>query len=215
MGGVVTSLKVDPHRRGKVRVGIDGAETFALATPLAAGLRLGLSLSDGEIAALQGADAVEAAVRRALRLVAIRPRSEREMREYLARAGVPVNLHPQVLGRLHERGAIDDRAFAQAWVENRQAFRPRSSLALKMELRKKGVAPETISTVLEDVDEEAAASQAARKALRRLHGLSHEEFRQRLGALLARRGFDYSIIRPVVEGLWAETSGDHAESECD
>jgi regulatory protein len=198
-----------------VSVGIDEADAFTLAKPLAAGLRLGQSLSDEEIAALQRADAVETAVQRAMRLVAIRPRSERELRDYFGRAKTPADVQDGAVARLREMGAVDDRAFARAWVENRQAFRPRSGLALKMELRKKGVASETISDVLESVDEEAAAYQAGQKVSRRLHGLTHDEFRQRLGGLLARRGFDYSIIRPVVERLWAETSGDHVESECD
>lgn len=213
MGGVVTGLRVDVRRRGKVRVEIDGAGAVVLAKPLAATLRLGQSLSDEELASLQRADEVEAAAQRAMRLVAIRPRSERELRDALTRARVPEPIQRAALERLRETGAIDDQAFAKVWVENRQAFRPRSSLALKVELRRKGVAAETISAVLERVDDEAAALQAARTAGRRLHGLSQEEFRRRLGGLLARRGFDYSIIRPVVERLWRETSGEPVESE--
>lgn len=209
----MTSLRVDPRRRGKVRVGIDGAEAFTLAKPLAAGLRLGQSLSDDEIASLRGADQKEAAIRRALRLIAIRPRSEREVREYLGRSKVREELREEVVSRLREVGAIDDRAFALAWVENRQAFRPRGALALKAELRRKGISAETISAVLEGVDEEAAAIEAGEKASRRLSGLSHDEFRRRLGGLLARRGFDTSIIRPVVERLWSEISGARGESE--
>jgi len=213
VGGVVTGLRVDVRRRGKVRVEIDGAGAVVLAKPLAATLRLGQSLSDEELASLQRADEVEAAAQRAMRLVAIRPRSERELRDALTRARVPEPIQRAALERLRETGAIDDQAFAKVWVENRQAFRPRSSLALKVELRRKGVAAETISAVLERVDDEAAALQAARTAGRRLHGLSQEEFRRRLGGLLARRGFDYSIIRPVVERLWRETSGEPVESE--
>lgn len=213
MGGVVTGLRVDVRRRGKVRVEIDGAGAVVLAKPLAATLRIGQSLSDEELASLQRADEVEAAAQRAMRLVAIRPRSERELRDALTRARVPEPIQRAALERLRETGAIDDQAFAKVWVENRQAFRPRSSLALKVELRRKGVAAETISAVLERVDDEAAALQAARTAGRRLHGLSQEEFRRRLGGLLARRGFDYSIIRPVVERLWRETAGEPVESE--
>ena len=206
-------MRVDARRQGKVRVEIDGAGAVVLAKPLAATLRLGQSLSDEELASLQRADEVEAAAQRAMRLVAIRPRSERELRDALTRARVPEPIQRTALERLRETGAIDDRAFARVWVENRQAFRPRSSFALKVELRRKGVAAETISAVLESADDEAAALLAARTAGRRLHGLSQEEFRRRLGGLLARRGFDYSIIRPVVERLWRESSGEPVESE--
>jgi SOS response regulatory protein OraA/RecX len=76
-----------------------------------------------------------------------------------------------------------------------------------MELKEKGILAETISAALEAVDEEDAAMRAARAASRRLHGLPSEEFRRRLGGYLARRGFDYATIRPVVDRLWSETPG--------
>jgi regulatory protein len=213
VSGVVTGLKVEARRRGKVRVEIDGASTLVVAKTLAASLRLGQRLSDEELASLARSEAVEEAVQRGLRLVALRPRSERELGEALSRAHVPEAVQQAALARLRETGAADDQAFAQAWVENRQAFRPRSRLALKVELRRKGVAADTISAILEDVDDEGAALQAARAAGRRLQGLPQDEFRRRLGGILARRGFDYSIVRPVVERLWRETSGETVESE--
>ncbi len=213
MSGVVTGLKVEARRRGRVRVEIDGALTLVVAKPLAASLRLGQRVTDDDLASLARAEAVEEAVQRGLRLVAIRPRSERELAEALSRARVPEPVQQEALARLRETGAADDRAFAQAWVENRQAFRPRSRLALKVELRRKGVAADTISATLEGLSDEEAALQAARAVGRRLQGLPHEEFRRRLGGILARRGFDYSTVRPVVERLWRETSGETVESE--
>lgn len=213
MSGVVTGLKVEARRRGKVRVEIDGVPTLVVAKPLAASLRLGQRLSDDDLASLARAEAVEEAVQRGLRLVAIRPRSERELGDALTRARVPEPVKQAALARLRETGAADDQAFALAWVENRQAFRPRSRLALKVELRRKGVDAETISAILEDVNDEQAALQAGRVAGRRLQGLPQDEFRRRLGGILARRGFDYSIVRPVVERLWRETSGESVESE--
>jgi regulatory protein len=198
---------MDRRRRGKLLVEIEGAEPLLLAKPVAARLALGRRLSDQEIASLREADAVETAVQRGMRLVALRPRSERELRDAFRRARLAEGIQDAALERLREIGAADDTAFARAWVENRQAFRPRSRLALKMELKGKGVSSETISAALETVDEEAAALEAARSASRRLHGLPAEEFRRRLGGHLARRGFDYATIRPVVERLWRETSG--------
>jgi regulatory protein len=145
VSGVVTGLKVEARRRGKVRVEIDGVPTLVVAKPLAASLRLGQRLSDDDLASLARAEAVEEAVQRGLRLVAIRPRSEREFGDALTRAREPEPVKQAALARLRETGAADDQAFALAWVENRQAFRPRSRLALKVELRRKGVDAETIS----------------------------------------------------------------------
>jgi regulatory protein len=207
VGGTVAAIRIDRSRRGKLRVEIEGAEALLLARPVAAHLALGQQLTDREIASLREADAVETAVQKGMRLVALRPRSERELRDAFRRARLPEGVQDAALERLREIGAADDAAFARAWVENRQAFRPRSRLALKMELKEKGILAETISAALEAVDEEDAAMRAARAASRRLNGLTAEEFRRRLGGYLARRGFDYATIRPVVDRLWSETPG--------
>jgi regulatory protein len=91
-------------------------------------------------------------------------------------------------------------------VENRNTFRPRGQSALRMELRRKGLSDETIQSVLdEQVDEETLAFEAARKYARRLAGLEWAEFRQKLGGVLARRGFSYTTLAPVVSEVWKET----------
>ena len=40
-----------------------------------------------------------------------------------------------------------------------------------------------------------------------------EDFRRRLAGSLARRGFGYEIIRPLIERFWRETAGSVEESE--
>jgi regulatory protein len=74
-----------------------------------------------------------------------------------------------------------------------------------MELRQKGLSDEDMRSVLDrDVDEEALAVEAARKQMRRYAGLEWPEFRQKLGSFLARRGFSYAILAPVVSKVWKE-----------
>jgi regulatory protein len=54
------------------------------------------------------------------------------------------------------------------------------------------------------VDEDALAYEAALKRARRLEALEWNEFRTRLGEFLARRGFSYSVVAPVVSRTWDE-----------
>jgi SOS response regulatory protein OraA/RecX len=67
------------------------------------------------------------------------------------------------------------------------------------------------------VDEEALAVEAARKQVRRYAGLEWLEFRQKLGSYLARRGFSYTILAPVVSKVWKESqmadAGSKTENE--
>ena len=108
------------------------------------------------------------------------------------------------LDRLHRAGLLDDVAFAQYWVENRQRFRPRSRAALRYELRTKGIASEIVSSVLEEVDEEETAySLACRRVQRESTPLSRESQRK-LSQYLARHGFSFAVINSVLRRLEEE-----------
>ena len=213
MGGTITAMRLQARNKNRVVVYLDGQGTLGLAKAVASRLAVGQALTDEAIERLRIADAEEDAYQRGLRLLSLRPRSEREIRLYYARHRIPGEVQEAALARLGDVGLIDDRGFARQWVENRQTFRPRSSLALKSELRQKGVPAEAIEGALAAVDDEAAAYQVASRAARRLKGLSYEDFRRRLAGSLARRGFGYEIIRPLIERFWRETAGSVEESE--
>lgn len=198
---------IEPQQRNPQRVNIylDGEFAFGLDVMVAAWLRTGQELNDEKIAALQAQDAGEVAYQKALHFLSYRPRSSAEVRQNLNKRDIPVPLVEETIARLQRAGLVNDQEFARAWVENRSTFRPRGKSALRMELRQKGLSDEIIQSVLEEgVDEETLAYEAARKQARRYTGLEWPEFRQKLGGFLARRGFSYTILAPVVSKVWKE-----------
>jgi regulatory protein len=213
MAGVITALKPQAKNRDRVNVFLDGAYQFSISWALAESLRIGEAYSEQQIRELKQRDQEEVNYRRALRLISRRPRSEYELRNNFKQKQVPIEVQDNVLDRLREVDLVDDSAFARTWVENRLTFRPRSSLMLRDELRKKGVPQDAIEAALEDYDDERAAYLAAQKAARRWSESDWDEFRHRVGAYLTRRGFVYSLISPVVVRVWRETTGCEAESE--
>ena len=98
----------------------------------------------------------ERAYQQALGLLSRRPRSENEIRQRLKRKKITEEVQDRVIDRLNDANYLDDLAFARAWVENRNEFRPRSAWAIRAELRKKGVANTTIDEALKEFDDEAA-----------------------------------------------------------
>jgi len=86
---------------------------------------------------------------------------------------------------------------------------------MAMELRQKGLNDEAVASATEDVDDKALAYEAAQKRIARYKGLEWNEFRKKLSDFLARRGFSYSVIAPVVTRLWNEAHQDehHYEEE--
>ncbi len=198
---------IEPQRKNPQRVNIylDGDFAFGLARITAGWLMVGQELDEGKIAKMQAEDADETAYQKALHFLSYRPRSSAEVRQNLKKRGVTETLVEQTVNRLQRAGLVNDQEFARAWVENRNTFQPRSRSALRMELRRKGLSDEIVQPVLdEQVDEEALAFAAARKYSRRLAGLEWLEFRQKLSGFLARRGFSYTTLSPVVSEVWKE-----------
>jgi len=202
----ITAIEPQQKNSQRVNVYLDGEFAFGLASILAAWLKVGQELSEEKIASLKTDDESEITYLKALHFLSYRPRSSAEVHQNLTKRGISDTLAKATVSRLQSSGLVNDNAFAQAWVENRNTFRPRSKSALRMELRQKGLNDETIQSVLdEQVDEQALAFEAARKYARRLAGLEWPEFRQKLGGFLARRGFSYTTLAPVVSEVWKET----------
>jgi regulatory protein len=208
----VTALRIDPKRKRRIQVYLDGELAMTVAAGVADGLAVGDRLDEQALANLAQRQDEAEALAQALRLVSRRPRSEKELRQAWDRRGVSPQAQLAALGRLRRAGQVDDAAFAAAWVENRGAFRPTSRRALRSELRLKGVDEETIGAALDGLDESQAAYRAAQRMAHRAAGLPEQDFCRRLGEHLARRGFDWETIRAAVRRVWTE-QGQSPEEE--
>jgi regulatory protein len=211
----ITSLRMQRNRR-RVTVQLDDGSTLTLAPILAATLRSGQALDEDQIARLRREDALEDGYQRSLALIARRPRSRAEIEQYLRRRKVDPATAGAVTGRLAERGYLNDAEFARAWVENRQAFRPRSRRALRAELRRLGVAEADFQPALEGIPEGDAALAAARKKAARIYSAAaaddrkaRAEFEQKIVAFLAMRGFDYEVARETARQVWDELRAEY------
>jgi SOS response regulatory protein OraA/RecX len=74
-------------------------------------------------------------------------------------------------------------------------------MALRSELRSKGVSQTIIDDVLTDLSTTELAMQAARQKMNSLGGLDQFTFRKKLSSFLGRRGFRYDTIRDVIDVL--------------
>lgn len=146
----------------------------------------------------------------ALRLLGVRARSRHEMAQRLAGKGFDADTVDEVLARLDQHKLLDDTEFAQEWVRSRQANSGRGRVALRQELRAKGVPSSIIESTLDEVDpadeRTVAASLVARKltpgqvdALRTDPAMRDKLFRRLVGMLL-RRGYPQSMAIDVVTG---------------
>ena len=136
----------------------------------------------------------------------MRARSRAEIRERLARRDFDEATIDDVVNRLTESGLIDDTDFAQQWVASRSRYSGRGRLALRRELRTKGVAAETIEAALTEIEPEDERAQAAELAAKKLAAASLDlsdaadraKAYRRLTGLLSRRGFPPETVSSVV-----------------
>ncbi len=201
----ITRLVIQERDKERVNVHLDGEFAFGLALNEAIHLKVGQLLSDADIEALQSEDAYHKAYQRVLDLLSRRPYSTGEVQRYLHQKKVAPHHTERVITRLTEVGLLDDLAFARFWIENRETFQPRSAIAIRYELRQKGVDAVTIDQALDegDFDEDETAYRAGVKVLSRLRKYEDKrEFTQKLAGVLGRRGFQWEVIRRVAERLW-------------
>ena len=141
----------------------------------------------------------------AYRYLGYRPRSEFEIRVWLERKGFGRPAIDSTMSALKAKGLVDDLAFARFWRDSRESSSPRSRVALRRELRQKGIDPDVAAEALDGVDEQSAAYRAAQRRAGRLTTFGHDEFRAKLSAVLRRRGFSYEVIEHTVNRLWQKS----------
>lgn len=205
MSKIITALTVQKRDQHRVNVYLDGEFAFGLSRIVAAWLKIGQELTDEKIISLKAEDEEEVAYQRAIRFIGYRTRSVSEVKKSLLKGDISEAIIESILARLERNNLLDDKQFAQTWVENRNEFRPRSHRMLSFELRNKGIDPKIIDQVLEETTpDEDLAYLAAQKQIRRYRHLDWKDFRRKLGSFLARRGFSYATINPIVNQIWAE-----------
>lgn len=212
----VSAIEPQERQAGKrSNVYLDGRYAFSLTTELAVmeRLRVGEVVSTERYADLVIKDQQARALDAALHFLGPRPRSEREIRDRLARGEYDPQVVDRVVARLRELKLVDDAAFAAYWIDQRATHKPRGSRLLKQELRQKGVDQDLVTEALPEYDDEDGAYRAAQRKAISLRALDERTFRQRLGAFLQRRGYGYETTRSVAGRLWSEVTGQDGSAE--
>ena len=142
---------------------------------------------------------------KAYRYLAIRPRSEKELRQKLRLKGAGAKLIEEVVGELKDKGLIDDQKFAQSWAESRMANKPMGKFLLRRELLQKGIKRDTIEQVVQETYREEDEVELARNLLRRKARMyknpEEVKIKKRMADFLLRRGFSYDVVRQAIKGI--------------
>lgn len=204
-GGTVSRIAQQRKNPERVSIYIDGA--FAVGVHrdvlLEHPLRKGEEVTSEKLAHMVLADEFIRARKRALDLLAYRPRTERELRDRLTRDGFSDGPVRSAVARMLELGYVDDASFAMDFAASRFRSRGYGRHRLERELRTRGIAPAIAqeaaqAAIGEGDDEYDRALEFARKRLRTLMVETDPRKRRRkLFDALMRRGYGPDLIRRI------------------
>lgn len=220
----ITKISQQIKRKDRYSIYVDEKYSFSLSDYqlISAGLKVGKEYTEASLYELINESQFGKAYERALNYVMIRPRSAKEIRDYLSRTflypkpkmyvnkqgerivkkkevdkSATQHMIERVLERLEEKGYSSDQKFAEAWVRSRQLTKKSSKRRLQQELQAKGVASDIISTVLDDgsIDE----SGNLRRIIEKKQKQTRYQDETKLTQYLLRQGFSYSDIKKELE----------------
>jgi regulatory protein len=149
----------------------------------------------------------------AVKLLAVRARSEQQLREkLLAKSWLEPGLIEVCIARLKELGYINDRSFALNYALSRLQLRAIGKARLRRELVEKKVPRELVEETLEKVFEEEAEENSLKRAIDkhlRIHGKPTDpKSTRRIIAYLVRQGFGYDLVMKKLRALQMEIDED-------
>lgn len=205
----ITKIERQKRHPGRKNIYADGKFVAGVSneTLLRLALRTGDEIGAEQVKALQATETLQSAKNTALRFLATRPRTEREIRTKLRDKEFSDEEIARVIQDLRQRGLVDDREFSRMYVRNARALRPAGAPVLRRKLLLLGVARHVVDEVLAEELTEADQSETAHnlaehfvvRARATRKSEPAEKLRARLTGYLGRRGFPWEIVRGAVD----------------
>lgn len=220
----VTKIQQQVKRSDRYSVYVDDVYTFSLSDfqLVGSGIYVGKEFTELELSNFLQESSFGKAYERALNYVMIRPRSKREIKDYLVRtflypkpkiytdkSGMKhlkkqkvekdqvAAMIDRVMTRLNEKGYINDEYFARAWIGSRMLTKKSSKRKLEQELRAKSVDSEIIATLLQNYEETEIDN--LKELIIKKRKLTKYQDDIVLTKYLLRQGFSYNIIKNELE----------------
>lgn len=196
---IITDIKKQVKTEGRYSIYVDGKFAFGLSELglINSGIKVGQELTKDRLDELKKNAQEDKLYNMVLSLIARRPRSIWEVRDYLKRKGLPIEGIEAIIHGLTYKGFLNDLEFASTWVENRRLFKPISMRKLALELRQKHVSDEIIQTVL--AEDETNELDVLRELIAKKRTQSKYQDDQKLMQYLARQGFSYGDIKEAMQ----------------
>lgn len=151
---------------------------------------------------------------RVLKFLNFRPRSEKEVRDYLQKKikkfpNIDSSVIDVIIHKLKQQKFLNDEEFAKMWVRSRTDYKPKGKYLVRLELIKKGIAKDIIDQILESKQERAKseedlAIEVLTHKKRKYEAMEAKERFNKAGSMLARRGFSLDTIKAAIDEVFGK-----------
>ena len=201
--------KIERQKKNKLRFSIfvDDKYDFSVSEDVYAKyiLHSGQSLTESERDEIEQAETESSVKRIALRYRSYRPRSTKEVVEYLQKKGYDNPNIQQAVRFLQENKLLNDEEFAKMLCRDRMTLRPVGKTTMRQLLYKKGIdrsiAEKIIGEMYTADSENALALKEAERKYKRIAGLPSITKKKRIYEHLVRRGYDSSLSLKIANQL--------------
>jgi len=166
----------------------------------------GQTLSKQQLVQIAKEDSQYRAYITAIAYLGTKPRTSKQIKQYLTRKELEQEYIEYAVKRLSEEGLVDDEGYARDFAAGRLRSNLKGRMLINQELRQRGVSKQAAADAIAELTHEEeleAALTAGQKKWRTLKGEAIDRKRKLTGYLL-RRGFPSPIVREVLRELQQE-----------
>ncbi|MFS1513126.1 regulatory protein RecX [Chengkuizengella sp. SCS-71B] len=148
--------------------------------------------------------------RQAIRIISRRGKSRFELKQKLSEKGYEETLIDHTLDHLEKRKFIDDYSYALNLANYRMKHQKKGLKWIEQELSQKGIKKVIITQVIQELDKELEFEVAYQLAKKRWDNQSgdYTKKKSKISSFLMRRGFEYSLIRNILEKIEKEETNE-------
>lgn len=200
MPEIITERK--PRPRDRVEIRLSGGRFFAIPQAAAEMLAVGQQLSDEDVLHLDGIDQYTRGRDKAMRMLALRSRSKREIDDALRAMNLRDTIRTGLVRELEEIGLVDDTRFAREFVAVKKDVRRVGPHRLRQDLGRLGLSRGTVDAALAGFGADEQLTMARALVEKQMGAsLPSEKVLRRIVGMLRRKGYDYSVVNKVAYDL--------------
>ena len=168
-------------------------------------LSKGMEITEQELSEIQGYAQFSYGKNLALYHLSFKQRTAKEVKDYLTQHDIQPEIISQVLDNLKKDNWINDRKYANSFIQSNLLTGDKGSFVLKQKLSQKGISSTIIEEELNQFDFTELTDKVAEKLLKKYQGkLPSKALQDKILQSLINKGFSYSQAKTAYQHLEIE-----------